>query len=92
MAQEVRGGDQHLPVASAEVNAGQLVKLGVYPVQALVQQILGRRKGTGDQVLSLGCQPGSLLLSAHFPTHVSEPGLRRRPDWDNHLEMQARAL
>lgn len=32
VAQEVRGENQHLSVASAEVNAGQLVQLGVYPV------------------------------------------------------------
>jgi hypothetical protein len=32
MAQEVSGENQHLSVASAEVNAGQLVQLGVHPV------------------------------------------------------------
>ena len=72
MAQEVRGGNQHLPVASAEVNAGQLVQLGVYPVQALVQQILRRKKGQGDRVVSLGPQPGFLLLCA--PSLPASPG------------------
>lgn len=35
-------------------------------------------KGPGGQVVSLGWQPGSLLLCAPPPAHISRPGLRRR--------------
>lgn len=81
VAQEVRGGNQHLPVAPTEVDAGQLVQFGVHPVQALVEQVLGRTKGTGDPGWdrSLG-----LCSSTPPPAHISGPGLRQRPCGGGH--------
>lgn len=65
MAQEVAGRNQHLSVASAEVNARQLVQLGVYPVQAPVQQILRRTKGRGEEEQAM--EPGTSAVSGPPP-------------------------
>lgn len=86
VAQKVGGGNQHLSVASAAVNTGQLVQLGVHPVQALVQQILGRKRAGGS-----GREPGmAAWLSAPLcpprPAHISRPGLRRRLTRGTHQE------
>lgn len=72
MAQDFLGGDEHLPAEAAEVHAGQLMELGVHPVQALAQQICGMgRARQRDQVrvyiiLALLC-----LSPASFPTWVT---------------------
>lgn len=80
-----QGGNQHLPVASTEVNAGQLVQLGVHPVQALVQQILGRKRTRGS-VAEPATAAWTLAPLCPFPAHISRPGLRRRPAQGNHQE------
>lgn len=77
MTQEVRGENQHLSVASIEVNAGQLVQLGVHPVQTLAQQVLGRRDQVGHQLLQLHLCPTE-LFSTHIPRPHTELSLREQ--------------
>lgn len=39
MAQVINRGDQDLSVTAIEINAGQRMQFGVYPVETLIQQI-----------------------------------------------------
>lgn len=39
MAQIIHRGDQNFSVAAIEINAGQCMQFGVYPVETLIQQI-----------------------------------------------------
>lgn len=77
VTQEVRGENQHLSVASIEVNAGQLVQLGVHPVQTLAQQVLGRRDQVRHQLLQLHLCPTE-LFSTHIPRPHTELSLREQ--------------